>query len=244
MTEIDISEFTDARARRLQEFLAAPGRPAGTMSYFKLTGFLFAVCSSPEPIQPSEWLPLVFDDQEADYQSLEEAREILGAIMSLYNRVNGEVMERRAELPPGLVLREEPIDNLESDAHLSQWSRGFMYGHDWLEELWTDYTPEELDEELGALLFILFFFADRKLAEGFHREMWRQKNTLAEAAGKLLPLFTDSMKGYAHMGRSMHETIVEFERQEREQEGGQTPGRNDPCPCGSGRKYKRCCGAD
>jgi SEC-C motif-containing protein len=22
-----------------------------------------------------------------------------------------------------------------------------------------------------------------------------------------------------------------------------TVGRNDPCPCGSGRKYKRCCGA-
>jgi hypothetical protein len=24
--------------------------------------------------------------------------------------------------------------------------------------------------------------------------------------------------------------------------GGGEPGRNDPCPCGSGRKYKRCCG--
>ena len=23
-----------------------------------------------------------------------------------------------------------------------------------------------------------------------------------------------------------------------------TPGRNDPCPCGSGKKYKRCCGAN
>ncbi|MBT9143735.1 MAG: hypothetical protein DDT29_02146 [Dehalococcoidia bacterium] len=22
------------------------------------------------------------------------------------------------------------------------------------------------------------------------------------------------------------------------------PGRNDPCPCGSGKKYKQCCGAD
>ncbi|MCJ7610645.1 MAG: SEC-C domain-containing protein, partial [Candidatus Aminicenantes bacterium] len=22
----------------------------------------------------------------------------------------------------------------------------------------------------------------------------------------------------------------------------QKPGRNDPCPCGSGKKYKRCCG--
>jgi uncharacterized protein len=25
---------------------------------------------------------------------------------------------------------------------------------------------------------------------------------------------------------------------------GPVPGRNDPCPCGSGRKYKRCCGAN
>jgi SWIM/SEC-C metal-binding protein len=23
----------------------------------------------------------------------------------------------------------------------------------------------------------------------------------------------------------------------------QKVGRNDPCPCGSGRKYKKCCGA-
>jgi hypothetical protein len=23
---------------------------------------------------------------------------------------------------------------------------------------------------------------------------------------------------------------------------GKTPGRNDPCPCGSGKKYKKCCG--
>lgn len=22
------------------------------------------------------------------------------------------------------------------------------------------------------------------------------------------------------------------------------PGRNDPCPCGSGKKYKKCCGAE
>ena len=27
-------------------------------------------------------------------------------------------------------------------------------------------------------------------------------------------------------------------------EADDTPGRNDPCPCGSGRKYKKCWGAD
>jgi len=29
----------------------------------------------------------------------------------------------------------------------------------------------------------------------------------------------------------------------RPQRGRAKPGRNDPCPCGSGRKFKRCCGA-
>jgi len=26
--------------------------------------------------------------------------------------------------------------------------------------------------------------------------------------------------------------------------GEATPGRNDPCPCGSGKKYKKCCGKE
>jgi len=30
----------------------------------------------------------------------------------------------------------------------------------------------------------------------------------------------------------------------REQKAEQRPGRNDPCPCGSGKKYKKCCGVD
>ncbi|MBQ1354769.1 MAG: SEC-C domain-containing protein, partial [Ruminococcus sp.] len=25
---------------------------------------------------------------------------------------------------------------------------------------------------------------------------------------------------------------------------GKKVGRNDPCPCGSGKKYKKCCGRD
>ena len=32
-------------------------------------------------------------------------------------------------------------------------------------------------------------------------------------------------------------------RQDHGVEGGRRAGRNDPCPCGSGRKFKKCCGA-
>ena len=33
-------------------------------------------------------------------------------------------------------------------------------------------------------------------------------------------------------------------RTERTVRAERTPGRNAPCPCGSGKKYKRCCGAN
>lgn len=36
------------------------------------------------------------------------------------------------------------------------------------------------------------------------------------------------------MRRSNHMTVVR---------NGPRIGRNDPCPCGSGKKYKKCCGA-
>jgi uncharacterized protein len=37
--------------------------------------------------------------------------------------------------------------------------------------------------------------------------------------------------------------IMEMVRAEDLRRGFATAGRNDPCPCGSGRKFKQCCGA-
>ena len=41
----------------------------------------------------------------------------------------------------------------------------------------------------------------------------------------------------AHLGNAPKRILVPGQR-----EGIVKVGRNDPCPCGSGRKYKRCCG--
>lgn len=38
-------------------------------------------------------------------------------------------------------------------------------------------------------------------------------------------------------------TEEEIKAKEIQAQNGQTIGRNDPCPCGSGKKYKKCCGA-
>jgi uncharacterized protein len=36
--------------------------------------------------------------------------------------------------------------------------------------------------------------------------------------------------------------IMEYAAEEDRQKHFSTAKRNDPCPCGSGRKYKKCCG--
>ena len=92
--------FTPTQAEQLRHFLAAPERPAGTLSYAELAGFLFAICCSPEMVAPSDWLPLVFGDKEASYQNLEQAQQILAMIMALHNHINQGVQNKQPALPP------------------------------------------------------------------------------------------------------------------------------------------------
>jgi uncharacterized protein len=128
--------------------------------------------------------------------------------------------------------------NLAVDAPVSRWSRGFIRGHTWLEESWEAYLPEELDKEVGAMLMTLSFFASRDLAESFFKETGAPDlEDMAETMREVYPL---AMAGYAELGLTIQRTILEAELQETPTR--EKTGRNDPCPCGSGRKYKKCCG--
>jgi uncharacterized protein len=224
----------------LRAFLEQPARPAGTLTYHELQGFLFAVVNAPELVRPSEWLPLIFNEQEARYSTLEEANTILGQIMTLYNDINAAILEERVVLPDDCRLRPQVLDNLEDSAPLARWSRGFLLGHEWLEELWNVELPGDLDEELGAVLMTLSFFSSRTLAEAFHQETAAKTASLEEFAESILGLFPDALAEYAHFGRSVLGGVG----------GTAVPaptrvsktGRNDPCPCGSGKKFKKCCG--
>ena len=236
-------ELTDTQAKRLATFLAAPERPEGTMSYCELAGFLFAVACSPESVQPSEWLPLVFDEDEGGFETLDQAQEILPAIMALYNHANHGVLERKPVLPPGCAIHPEALANLDADAPLSQWARGFADGHDWLMEIWDEYALDEWDEELGACLMVLSFFSSRELAEAYRKEFKKPRTPLKAMAAEMIALFPGAMAGYAHMGRSIYEALLQQGDKTEEPVRSDKVGRNDPCPCGSGKKYKKCCGA-
>ena len=116
-----------------------------------------------------------------------------------------------------------------------------MRGHHWLDESWDPYVPAELDDEFAALLMALSFFASKNIAEAFRMET-KQKN-LAAMATKVRRVFPDAVAEYARLGRMIHKVVLESQAAETRPRRSVKIGRNEPCPCGSGRKYKVCCGA-
>jgi uncharacterized protein YecA (UPF0149 family) len=159
--------------------------------------------------------------------------------MVLYNEINAEVFEGEVRLPEDCRFRDDLLSNLSEDAPVSQWSRGFIRGHSWLEESWDEYLPEELEDELGSLALTLSFFASQRLAERYLAECGTDEISLVDMAKTFRKVFPDAMAGYAHLGRSIHQALMEHQSHQPKKVG-----RNEPCPCGSGRKYKKCCGAN
>ncbi len=45
------------------------------------------------------------------------------------------------------------------------------------------------------------------------------------------------------LGQPPANVMAWIQQRERDSAANQRPGRNDPCPCGSGKKFKKCCGA-
>jgi yecA family protein len=198
----------------LAAFLSDPKRPQGTLSYHELQGFLFVIASAPELIVPSEWMPQVFADQDAGYRDQAEAETVVGELMALYNDINAGVAAEAAVLPADCEFLADVLANLEPDAPVSQWSRGFAQAHGWLEETWDEYVPDEHDDEFGMMVLALSFFSSRRLAEAYRKEV-KSKQSLEAMATMVRDVFPDVLEDYAQLGR----TIAAFVSQDDESQG-------------------------
>ena len=206
LSRADIAELTN--------FLIDPKRPDGTLCFQELQGFLFAVASSPEMVQPSGWLPIVSNDEDIGFKDQSEAQQILGLIMTLYNQINSAALERSDKMPSDCEFHSDVEANFDEEVPISQWSRGFMLGHDWLADLWDEYVPESLDEECGSSAMVLSFFASRKLAEMYYLETTTTPHhrkpgiSFSEFAERVRDLFPDALSSYAHLGRTISEVLA------------------------------------
>jgi uncharacterized protein len=210
------TKLSAAEAKALGAFLSHKDRPEGTLSLHELQGFLFAVACAPELIMPSEWLPMIGDDREMRYEDLDEAQGILDLITGLYNEINAAVIERSDAMPRGCKFLEGSGANFDEEAPVSQWSRGFALGHDWLSELWDECVPDEhsaMSEELGACIMTLSFFSSKEMAEALYREAAPQKGGMKPKAfqrfeATMRRLFPSALASYANIGRTVSEVLA------------------------------------
>jgi uncharacterized protein len=216
----------------LERLLADPKREVGAVPYRELRGFLFAVLNGPELIPPSEWIPEIFGGVPPEYESPEQARLAMAELMTLHNEVVARLATDPPGLPVGVMFREPPLANFDDDAPLASWARGFTDGYGWIEQSW-----DGVDQDFGSVLAVLGFFSSRSFATAVFEAPASQ---LGEMAATTLGLFAEAAVEYQQIGRSVVDAMAE---------PPPTPAtstkvpRNEPCPCGSGRKFKKCCGA-
>jgi uncharacterized protein len=220
----------------LQSFLASP-TGANLADFEEVRGFIFAVAGAPDLVQPSEWLPEAFAGELPEFESPEQAEAVLQDLMGMYNLFVSGKLRIKKEAP---AFREPAISNLDEKSAVACWCRGYYRGYSWLVDVWREYLPEELEEELVAIVLVLTFFESRQMAETC-REETGQGKSLEEIAELMRLTFPKAMIEYVRLGQSIYEIRLQDDR--RSVTPSAKIGRNDPCPCGSGQKYKKCCGA-
>ncbi len=203
-----VTDFGRDQALALQAILESPSRPADTLHYFEAAGFLFAVCGNPDLVQPSEWIPEVLGKSHGDIVELDEAKKTLDLLMGLYKQVSQGVVERHPALPWGCEVREDPMSNLDEDAPLARWSRGFSQGYGWLQKSWPDDLPGELSQGLSSCLIVLTFFSKRSLAEAYWKQARESGYTLEVMAGKMQEMLLPTMAAFAGLGRHLYESSL------------------------------------
>lgn len=199
----------------LKSFLQHPLRPAGTMKFHELQGFLFTVTCSPEPIAPGEWIPMVTNEEDALYTDEQQAQQILSLLMQLYNDTNENVLNRSDKLPSHCEFESNALDNFGEQSAIGQWSGGFLFGHEWLNDIWLELLPDEFGEDLGFCMMILSCFASRQLGEAFFDERDPDAKELSDRtfemfAEDIRKLFPAALAAYANLGRSIFESLHDF----------------------------------
>lgn len=183
----------------------------------ELHGFLTAVVCAPSMIMPSEYLPRVFGDRE--WRSMEDAQRAMELLMRMYNEINADL--RAGEFVPLFVERQ--LEDGKTVVIYDDWCFGFVRGMSLRPAEWM-IADDKFQQRIFPIAAITDTSPDSKMAK------WASENH--DMLVELLPGTIQAIHDYLLPRRKMPVPAKTAPR----------IGRNDPCFCGSSKKYKKCCG--
>ena len=214
----------------LDHLSAALERFGDSMNLEELDGFLAALICGPELVPPSKYLPKIWGDR-AVFEDPSSAQEFLVLIMRHWNSIADTLNSGEVYLP--LLLEDE-----SGVAHGNDWANGFLRGMEFGKEDWALLLG---DEDYGGSLFAIFALANennpdpkmRPYKDPISAEL---RETLIVRAAAGTTLIYRYFKAQRLLDNDPLGNMPDFLRTMPK------IGRNDPCPCGSGKKFKQCCG--
>jgi uncharacterized protein len=232
--------LSEAELNEVDRFLESDATPANCMGLSTLEGFLTALAIGPTLVLASEWLPGVWGERDDDlliFESEKEAKRIVGLLVRFYNGIVATFTESPEKFMPLLEKREK-----DGKPYLSgeEWCGGFTRGVNLRSK---DWEPLFKDDKHRDLLGPIFWFASGKGRPETHGG--RQAESARDSLLDLLGYIVQGVHAFWQPRREKRQPgiITENFRLAGRPTVSRQPkvGRNDPCPCGSGKKFKKCC---
>jgi uncharacterized protein len=197
-----------------------------------LDGYLTAIAIGPELVLPSEWLPPIWGGGAPEFADLDEANAILGSIMARYN----EILREIADDAPAPVFWTDREGMLIA----TDWAEGFLQAIMQRADAWKPLFASKRD---GDLLFPILSLCCDENGDSLLGLPPEAEDTIVEQAPELIPGCIIEIAAYWRRKRPKQISMPSGPgRGLKPSRAATEVGRNDPCPCGSGKKFKTCCG--
>lgn len=221
LTQAELEELDEILLTLAEKYEADTGNDLESiLSVSELDGFLTAIASGPEEIDAPEWFAAIFSGEPPDIEADEKMQHMFALILRHLYNIEAILADDPEEFEPLFGYQE--IDGVEVDMP-DEWCMGYLRGVSLRGELWEPLW----DDEPEALTAIALFGT----SEGWDELEKLDEETVA-GFRDMVPAVVRTIYGYCQALRSTPGTLRRTEPK---------AGRNDPCPCGSGKKYKQCC---
>jgi uncharacterized protein len=239
--------FSVAEIAQLAEFLGSNTNP-DALNLEGADGLFCALIASPQSVLPHQCLPIIWGgDLSADsaFGSVAEADTRISLLMRYWNSIIADLERDSIHLP---YVEEPGIDGILGRA----WARGFMRGTRLAPAGWGELWQEENEGQVMMIPIVAGEVDPEWPKEPPTKEQSDESlQWMIAGAGRAYRYFADARREFVD-GIADEDFDEPFEDDELDEEGyypetyvrpAPKVGRNEPCPCGSGKKYKKCCGA-
>jgi len=203
------------------------------MSIYELQGFFTSISSGPSVILPSEWMEVI-GIRDIEFRSEQQAKQVIGNIMRFYNRIATQLAEKTYS--PLLSLHQKAYTPSKIQVHVNAklWASGYVLGMALDPNQW---YFDETEEVLAQLLFPILSLTMTPDKLGVEIKKINLTKTPSD-------IHQMSIEALPELAMEIYDFWLE-KRNDRDRSFFNPlfnkMGRNHPCPCGSGKKYKKCC---